>query len=625
MFGPSPCCPGLPAHQPEFAFPTIRYPHVLEESFKFERLKSRELSIQGASIAFRELPDWTEKLEDRNFVAEWLRERLESNIEDSLRSPVWNREDITYWFGELKKYKNYIETIREEGVSVEPATDGVWKSHRLMDENLRQALIDATKTLELAIAEVPFPPTWLPSWAKTSPPPPRPPFPPLSPPTHQWAGIGCLLEPSMYPIAYNQTLTFKNGEFTKISPPDGYRVKDYDHAYCWLPSELDISKDGKRTKIVSYINNLSKPEEEELFYPLLQTIFTNFIPLFDHCLAEMAEGIWHQSRCKVYRHLTKDRSDNSTDWNLKFSPHGWYRPKLYTPKLEYLETYRKLLHQFRSGENMSFDIVKWQGKINWDGDDLQKQEDQVLVANPWDLPPERMWAPPTLSSDTTLKGKRVKVFVRIAHIELIPERPEWGGGKWSLAGWINERIVANGIYCYSRENITETHLALRRKKHSLIVNSIQEIEPISVKENGAIVYTNIYESRIAPFNLVDRTKPGSLKLLVFHLCDPNADLPTTRDIIPQQPGAYEQVLRKSRLGLLPEDVFNLILQELETPRMSTAVPRSHRSILPTNNTRLPLEDSDSEDFGVGIRNSYGYHGSLSCLGENKSTTSGSTV
>ncbi|KAF3260620.1 hypothetical protein TWF192_009901 [Orbilia oligospora] len=317
----------------------------------------------------------------------------------------------------------------------------------------------------------------------------------------------------------------------------------------------------------------------------------------------MADGVWHQSRCKVYRHLTKDRDDNSTDWNLKFSPRGWYRPKLYTPKPEYLETHRKLLDQFGSGENMSFDIVKWQGNINWDGDDLQKQEEQVLVANSWDLSPERMWAPPTLSSDTTLKGKRVKVFVRIAHIELIPESPEWGGGKWSLAGWINERIVANGIYCYSRENITETHLALRRKKHSLIVNSIQEIEPISVKENGAIVYTNIYESRIAPFSLVDRTKPGRLKLLVFHLCDPNADLSTTRDIIPQQPGAYEQVLRKSGLGLLPEDIFNLILQELEIPRMSTAVPISHRSILPTNNVGLPLEDSDSEDFGVGFRNS----------------------
>ncbi|RVD84617.1 uncharacterized protein DFL_006357 [Arthrobotrys flagrans] len=73
-----------------------------------EHLHNRELSLRSASFEFRDLPNWTEKLKDRSFVVNWLRQRQQADFEqhDDVNDPylkplVWGRDDVTMWFNEL--------------------------------------------------------------------------------------------------------------------------------------------------------------------------------------------------------------------------------------------------------------------------------------------------------------------------------------------------------------------------------------------------------------------------------------------------------------------------------------------------------------------------------------------
>ncbi|KAK6334627.1 hypothetical protein TWF718_010083 [Orbilia javanica] len=105
--------------------------------------------------------------------------------------------------------------------------------------------------------------------------------------------------------------------------------------------------------------------------------------------------------------------------------------------------------------------------------------------------------------------------------------------------------------------------------------SVQEVGHIETKKNRAIAFPNIYQHQVQPFRLLDPTKPGHRKIIVFFLCDPHHnDLPTTRTIAPQQPEFRREVedrLREGSMGRVPEEIFEQIMNELpETIREEEA-------------------------------------------------------
>ncbi|KAF3198368.1 hypothetical protein TWF679_002104 [Orbilia oligospora] len=545
----------------------MKYPHVLERSFEFERLRNREISIRKASCAFRELENWTEKLKDRGFVADWLFKWVkdESLKSDGLKVPVWNKEDVEYWFEEVKGFKK----VSKRGGGVEGINDGVWKRDGSVEEELRRELIDAVAVLGRS-KDQKISHTWSEPGAAPVPPPPRLPMlfalldPSIRPTTLE------LLDPSMYPVVYDKTRIFKNGELQTVKPPRNLAEK-YSTDSCWLPTDFKISPDGKSTKILSYINNLSNPGQGEQFHPILERVFTEFVPLFNYLLAEMAEDEWRKSRCEK-RDITKGY-DGYPNASARHKPgRGWYRPKLYALRSEYLKAFEEILGQFKAGEEMNIDILR--ECVNYDYD--IGREDKVLIGNQWKLKSRRNL---TLSKDlgtTKLEGKTVKVFVRILGFEVTPKSVvELSTQKWVLPGSSHERIIATGIYCYSQENMADARIGLRRNDFTAHQPSgrpkPQEIDEALIKENRTVVFTGNYEYCLfpKPLRLIDKTKPGHLKMLMFHLVDPTFDLPTTKDIPPQQPGLYEKILRTSGLGRLPEDIFAIILGYLNIPEDAT--------------------------------------------------------
>ncbi|KAF8601410.1 hypothetical protein BDV93DRAFT_558490 [Ceratobasidium sp. AG-I] len=63
---------------------------------------------------------------------------------------------------------------------------------------------------------------------------------------------------------------------------------------------------------------------------------------------------------------------------------------------------------------------------------------------------------------------------------------------------------------------------------------VNDLGSIITSPNRAIAFPNIYQHRVSPFQLVDKTKPGHRKILALFLVDPAVSKPSTTVVPPQQ-------------------------------------------------------------------------------------------
>ncbi|KAK6507483.1 hypothetical protein TWF481_005914 [Arthrobotrys musiformis] len=560
-------------------------------------------AIQQFTANIRAKPNWMEKITDRKLMVKWFREAA---AEDEKRLSyydtnviVWTTDVVKFVDKELKAYKAYIEKLREEGLCIEPDIDVVWKADGLIGEELRRELIDAVATLENVPEEQK---DWHPGTDNI---------------------VLNLVHPSMWPVVYGRTVDV-DGNAINCPPAalipgnrhlafrpeddddpynsddsyesyDGYDVDTYTRVitpskadiymngwskkFCWLPSEFEVSADGKSTHIASHINNLNGPGQKELFHPILEKIFSKFVPMFNHLLADLSAENHLRYRTWTPYEFT-DYSRNESKRMILTEP--------------YTKGWEELLEQYENGEELTVDF---NAMVEEDYEDAHP--DYEL----WDLggvDHNRVWSPPNITDQIKLDGKTVKVIVKLANIMLTPEKPQYGGGSWHVEAMRNERIVATGIYYYSQENITSSELLFRRtvdvernpgvqsSNWGIVHNmepdcGVQELGNIYTTDNRAIVFPNVYQHGVPPFSLEDRTKPGHRKILVFFLCDPSNDseIPSTKTIGPQQPdfrASVESALRSGRPGKLAEELFQMITKELP-PTIPLEEAREYRAAL----------------------------------------------
>lgn len=101
-------------------------------------------------------------------------------------------------------------------------------------------------------------------------------------------------------------------------------------------------------------------------------------------------------------------------------------------------------------------------------DDLQEDEfleeyceNRLLIKPPRVLP----FKPPVKlppSAFASLRGRDLRVIVKLANIELTPQQPAYPGGTWHVEGEPQECIVATALVYYDSSNITPSALAFRR-------------------------------------------------------------------------------------------------------------------------------------------------------------------
>ena len=492
--------------------------------------------------AIKEKPQWWRKASDEAIAARW-RAELAAAFVAYLKKPTngeftfvgVDAEDAndetsgraaiagTWADAVLKEISEAAALVVEEaGATYVPGpVDGTWLSDDAVNATLKARLAELIKPLENPVDRF------------TGQPAPRDYHPGSD------EQVVDLVHPSLYPLVFGRSLVAPVGSeetifswkklmgkgatqesiFAKTPTPQHAWMKQpefHSTRFQWLPSEIDLRrKEGSplTARFRSYINNLHPEEHTELYRTLEEVFATAFAPLYTKVLTELAVAKEKPRRQPV-------AMDEETIYG-EFEPNE------------------------DEDEDEQYD--------NW-YENRVPRVDTVLEQTK--SPP----VPPTINLDNT----RLQVIVKLASIELTPEKPSYGGGSWHVEGMVNESIVASGIYYMASENVrgegevapegeaAPTRLAFRTsvceppyeqnddkgvKAVYGLVNEdalIQPLGSVATTEGRCLAWPNTLQHQVQPFALADPTKPGHRKILVFFLVDPTKRIISTADVPPQQ-------------------------------------------------------------------------------------------
>ena len=299
------------------------------------------------------------------------------------------------------------------------------------------------------------------------------------------------------------------------NPTDRYSTYEFSEKFQWLPTDVDIS-DGGAAAFRSYVNNVH-PETHRELASVLPDLFARMRPLLENVLTDL-------------RHPRPLR--------IEADPYGWYDSQ---PQPEYPDK-----ASYGDDEGAYAEALRaWEQAY----DTWWETRRPAIPDAPAFTPPE----PPEESARVDLRGRGLQVIVKLATIQLTPERPEYPGGSWHVEGMMNERIVSTGIYYWDSENITESRLSFRAalddpQYEQNDDNGVREVYGLenegalnqvlgsaSTPEGRCLAFPNILQHRVGSFRLADPTRPGHRKILVFFLVDPSHRIVSTSDVPPQQP------------------------------------------------------------------------------------------
>lgn len=151
----------------------------------------------------------------------------------------------------------------------------------------------------------------------------------------------------------------------------------------WIPTDFHVSSSDRSVNFLGYINNLHPQPEKASgkLYGVLEKVLSKFIPLFESVLSEFPVN-------PTMKHEA---------WSWGFDP----------PRPEYEDQEEDGAFEQRTEQ--------WENEAKF-------------------LPPkvEAFVAPEVKRFD--LGGKNLQVIVKIASVELTPEKPEFEGGRWHVEG-----------------------------------------------------------------------------------------------------------------------------------------------------------------------------------------------
>jgi hypothetical protein len=229
--------------------------------------------------------------------------------------------------------------------------------------------------------------------------------------------------------------------------------------------------------------------------------------------------------------------------------------------------------------------------------------------------------PELISLREWFKDQGLQVIVKLASIELTPDKPRYSGGSWHVEGMKNEHIVATSIYYYDVENTTPSHLSFRQgaeideldlryeqDDHEPLATvfgtesmrdepAIQEIGRIATPEGRILAFPNTLQHAVEPFELVDKTKPGHRRFLVLWLVDPHYRVVSTRNVVPQQHSWWaEEALTAVDFGTLPQEVVDMVKGEIGDWPMGLDEAKAYRLKLMAERTRATEAAVNRHDY-----------------------------
>jgi hypothetical protein len=390
-----------------------------------------------------------------------------------------------------------------------------------------------------------------------------------------WSGKGDVIEKDTWERSSQDRFRYNVGG--SEVPPDFWS-----NTYQWLPSNVAFQEDGK-VKFISYINNLHPVKYAELYRTIEELINTS-LPMWDQCLAVVHDHREIQgagrTECRMgYPDVPDD--DNEENWipsNPEECAHmevNWEEPQ----DVEYLS------------EEENETEKKWE-----------------IFRKPRipEVPFEQMnYAPP---DDKKLfnkfKASGLQIIVKLASIELSPENPDFPTGGWHVEGQMNEHIAGTALYYLDSENVTSSHLSFRMQTDAYLSTELevgqdqysylshiygtelghgapclQNYGSVKTHQGRLIAFPNVFQHRVSPFSLVDKTKPGHRRFIALWLVDPHQRIISTANVPPQQKNWWRESIfggskekQAEAISKMPAEIVELMKERLSGDGTAMAMP-----------------------------------------------------
>lgn len=235
-----------------------------------------------------------------------------------------------------------------------------------------------------------------------------------------------LVHPSLFPLVYGRSQILKNevigldncwswsGQAELLQPPPeedtiikgqygrrawGRGMKAYSTKFQWLPCDVQFiggNDDANKCQIASYVNNLHPKKNHDL-YQVIEQIIAKAIPLWDETLHDTVHPPYPRISYDDVEYLDYDVPEPEYD--------DFGRDRFE----EYLEARRAW------GVNRPIIMPEPEGEF-----DPSKRSRSYL--GPW------------IPLRDKFRDSGLQVIVKLANIELTPEKPRYEGGSWHVEG-----------------------------------------------------------------------------------------------------------------------------------------------------------------------------------------------
>ncbi|KAG8892408.1 hypothetical protein FRC00_012128 [Tulasnella sp. 408] len=219
--------------------------------------------MNDLSNALRSKPSWWTDLKDPALRAQWTEEALQQNI----RNGRLSAKEVEKVLSQLENYA----TMRADSTGILPACyAGLYRSDKLISEDLKEKLLAAVKALENA-------PDTQEDWR---------------------AGVGGvvldLVDPALFPAVYGRTLCWTTGQdgkrslerLTAPSRDNNLEERSYSTNFSWIPTEFQLGSGGEPAKALGYINNVH-PEHGRDLVTAIEALVGRCSLLWDRTLTDL--------------------------------------------------------------------------------------------------------------------------------------------------------------------------------------------------------------------------------------------------------------------------------------------------------------------------------------------------
>ena len=122
---------------------------------------------------------------------------------------------------------------------------------------------------------------------------------------------------------------------------------------------------------------------------------------------------------------------------------------------------RRLLQYKHPEPGSAFSYDQWKHGNHGGKEVVDMVTDRPI--NPNVTPHRTPHKPYTVCLQDEFRCQGLQVITRIQGISLSPEKPEYAGSTWELAGQKNEHIVAIAMFAYDVHNVTKSHMSFRQE------------------------------------------------------------------------------------------------------------------------------------------------------------------